>query len=304
MVKQIIDKAPQRISRFTDNRYVQGFMQYLVIVVGAGLAALGLEGFLIPNGFLDGGVVGVSIITSNFVDLPVGAFIAVLNVPFIWITWRKLGGAHAVKTTVGVGALALGTVWLHHMKPLTENYIHALGFGGLLVGLGVGMALRQGGALDGTESLAHIISAGSRYDVDQIILWMNVVIFAVAAAVMEPEKAMGSAILFYVVIAPVIKRVVDGGAEMEQARVVTRSPQAVAEYIAEHHHRKVSIGRRTVYPSGGGEPYISHAVTFLVSRVEKHDLWEEIKRLDPIAMMTYVEVTSQHGGIYESDDSH
>ena len=179
-----------------------------MVVLGGLLVAFGLEAFLIPHGFLDGGVTGVSIILSNLSGLPMGLFLAILNLPFILLAWWKIGRRSAVRTSIGIATLSLSTIAMHHMDSLTDEFFVALLLGGSLLGLGVGLALRQGGALDGTEALASIISNKSPLAVDQIILLVNVAIFTVAGFVVGIESALASAVLFFFAVSPMIKRVV------------------------------------------------------------------------------------------------
>lgn len=269
------------------------------IVVGGLLVAFGLEGFLIPNGFLDGGVVGVAIIASTVVDLPMGVFLAVLNLPFIVLAWRKIGRRSAVRTALGIGTLVVATLVLHHMDPVTDNFTLALGYGGLLLGLGVGLALRQGGALDGTEALASILSVRSRYSVDQLILAMNIVIFAVAAFVLTPEAAMASALLFYVVVAPIIGKVVDGNRGVRKARVTTRRTDEVAGLVSQRIQRPVSIStqRRFHHELGMGEEV--SVIEFALSRIEEATITEDILQIDEDATVVFSEISTLHGTMYD-----
>jgi len=277
--------------------------RFASIIVGGVIVALGLEAFLIPNGFIDGGITGVSIILSKLMPIPVGVFIAVLNVPFVVIAWLKLGRKAALKTAVGVASLATSAIVLHHMHPWTDNFILALGYGGLMLGLGIGIALRQGGALDGTESLASIISSHSRFSIDQLILAVNIVIFTVSAFLLEPQQAMASALLFYVVVTPIIKKVVDGGSTLKQARVTTEKSEEIAAAISQVTHRRITVGRRRVYEEGNFDSEISE-ITFAVSRLEESQVTEAITQLDPEAIISFIEISTLRGGAYEKETHH
>jgi len=277
--------------------------RYVSIILGGVLVALGLEAFLIPNGFIDGGVTGISIILSTLIPVPVGIFIAILNIPFVIVAWVKLGSKAALKTLVGVGSLAFSAVLLHHMEPWTENFILALGYGGLFLGLGIGIALRQGGALDGTESLASIISSNSRFSIDQLILAVNVVIFTVAGFLLEPQQAMASALLFYVVVTPIIKKVVDGGSTMKQVRIIASNSEDIAAAISKVTHRRVTVGVRRVYDEGRFDKEISE-ITFPVSRLQEAQVTEAVQDVDPEAVISFVEISTLRGGAYERESTH
>lgn len=277
--------------------------RFISIILGGVIVALGLEAFLIPNGFIDGGVTGISIILSKLIPIPVGIFIAALNVPFVIVAWAKLGSRAALKTAVGVASLAISAILLHHMDPWTDNFLLALGYGGLLLGLGIGIALRQGGALDGTESLAAIISSQSRFSIDQLILGVNVVIFTAAAFLLEPQQAMASALLFYVVVTPIIKKIVDGSSTMKQARVITDNREDIAAVISEVTHRRITASTRRVYEEGKFDEEITE-ITFAVSRMEEVQVTEAIREVDPDAIISFVEISTLRGGAYEKESTH
>jgi uncharacterized membrane-anchored protein YitT (DUF2179 family) len=275
-------------------------LYHIALVVGGGLlAALGLEAFLIPHGFLDGGLTGISIILSKFIDIPVGVFIAVLNLPFIALTWWKLGRRSALRTTLGVATLATFAVLWHHMDPWTDNYVLALFYGGALLGFGVGIALRNGGALDGTEALATIISNRSAYSVDQLILGINVCVFLVAGFVMDWQSAMSSALLFYVVVSTLIDKIVNGTNEFKSAVVSTEHPEAVAETIVSITKRHVVIDEKKHWKHGEGFVGKVHQLRFILTRLEASELTERIIETDPDAVVVFSEVSSLRGGVYE-----
>ncbi len=269
------------------------------VVAGGMLAALGLEAFLIPSGFLDGGLTGISIILSKFIDIPVGVFIAVLNLPFIALTWWKLGRRSAFRTTVGVATLAICAILWHHMEPWTDNYVLALFYGGGLLGFGVGIALRNGGALDGTEALATIISNRSAYSVDQLILGINVCIFLVAGFVMDWQSAMSSALMFYIVVSTLIDKIVNGANEFKSAVVSTTMPEEVADVIAEVTHRHVAVDQKKYWKHGEGFTGSAHQLRFILTRLEVSELTERIIETDPDAVVVFSDVSSLRGGVYE-----
>ena len=270
------------------------------IIFGGVLVALGLQAFLIPNGFIDGGVTGVSIILSKLIPLPVGIFIAVLNVPFVILVWIKRGDKSAFRTALGVASLAIFAVIFHHMTPWTSNFILALGYGGLFLGVGIGLALRHSGALDGTDSLASIISSNSRWSVDQLILAVNMLVFGVAALLLEAQAAMASALLYYVVVTPIIRKVVDAGSRMKQARILTMNSQAVAAAALKVTHRRITTISRNIYDVGKRSKEITE-VSFTVSLLEEALVIEAILDIDSDAIISFTDISTLRGGAYEQD---
>lgn len=285
--------------------FMSEFYKFGLIIFGGILQAIGLELLLIPNGFLDGGVVGAAIITAKYVALPVGVFIAILNIPFVVLTWIKLGRRVAARTIVGIATLALSTIILHdaHFEPITDNFALALGYGALCLGLGTGLALRSGGALDGTEALASVLSHKMSWSVDQLILGINVCIFVVAAFTMGPEMAMASALLFYIGVAPIIKRVVDGGSELKLAEIVTNMPEEVIEAIHSQNNRRILSHKAKGMRDNGvlGEIF---TLKVLVSRMEESVLGDIILETDPDAVIVFYDASNVRGGVYEEDNHH
>lgn len=273
------------------------------VVLGGVLQGIGLEVFLIPNGFLDGGVVGIAIILTNYISLPLGVFLAVLNAPFVLMAAKFLGKRVAAKTVIGIVSLVLTTLAMHEVHYVVNHWSLALGYGGVLLGLGTGLALRNGGALDGSEALAAVISYNSRWSVDQMILAINVLIFVTAGFVMTPESALASGLLFYAVVAPMIKRVVDGDNELKMAQIITDMPQEVIDAIHTQNERRIVSHRSRIKTEDGslGETY---TLTLIVSRMEESTITQIVRETDEDAIVAYVDVSNISGGVYESTSAH
>lgn len=270
------------------------------IVVGALVFAVGLEAFLIPNDFLDGGVVGVSIILARFVDIPMGVFIGLINLPFIALAWVMIGRRNAVRSGVGIATLSIATIFLHHMDAFTDQSWLALICGGAMIGVGIGIALRHGGALDGTEVLATILASRTRFTVGQLILYINIGIFTVAGFVISWESALLSAVLFYVVVKDLVDQIAHGESGARQVRVSTSLYEEVARYVSEHTHRPVLVGKQQrFYPDTGLSEEV-WVLTFAITRMEEATLVEDIEQIDPLANITFVDVANLHGPMYES----
>lgn len=276
------------------------FFKIISVIIGGLLVAFGLEAFLIPNEFLDGGVTGVSIILSKIFEIPMGFFLAVLNLPFVLLAWWKIGRKSAVRTSIGIATLSISTIFMHHMEPLTDEFFIALLLGGSLLGLGIGIALRQGGALDGTEALASIISNKSPFAVNQLILFINIGVFTASAFVVGLESALASAVLFFFAVSPMIERVVDGNAEMKSVRIITSQPIEVAEQISKIVSRRISADKRFIYEEGKGFDSEVHELTLNISRLEESELTDNVLQADPDAIVMFNEISSLHGGIYEN----
>lgn len=292
-----------RIANKTKNHPVlHELFKLFAVVFGAILVAVGLELFLVPNGFLDGGVVGISIILTNYIAVPLGVFIGVLNIPFLFIAYKHSGWKTTVRTAVGIAVLSVSTIFLHHSEPLTNEFTLALGYGGLLLGVGVGLALRYGGALDGTEILSVSLSNKFNMGVDQIILIINFFIFLVAAFVFTPERAMASFLLFYIVVTPIIKKVMEGGSETKTVQILSTKHIEITEAIHEKLNKKVVL-----YDAHKDDLEPGHTLKVLftfVARIEESALAEIVEEIDTDAIIVFSEVANIRGGTFAKNKHH
>lgn len=294
------EKAKKIVHKGKEHPIISEAYKISMVIIGGLLVAFGLEAFLIPHEFLDGGITGISIILSKISGVPMGVFLAVLNLPFVILAWWKIGRRSAVRTAIGIATLSVATILLHHMHSLTDEFFIALLLGGSLLGLGIGIALRQGGALDGTEALASIISNKSPFAVNQLILFINIGVFTVAAFVVGIESALASAVLFFFAVSPMIERVVDGNSEMKSVRIITSQPIEVAEQISKIVSRRISVDKRFIYEEGKGFDSEVHELTLNISRLEESELTDNVLQADPDAIVMFNEISSLHGGIYEN----
>lgn len=273
-----------------------------IVMLGALLVAVGLEMFLVPNGFLDGGVVGVAIILTKFFSVPLGVFIGIINIPFLFIAFKHSGFTMALRSALGIATLSVATIFLHHIEPLTNEFTLALGYGGLLLGVGVGLALRYGGALDGTEILAVSLSNKVNMGVDQIILAINFCIFLVAAFALSPEQAMASFLLFYLVVTPIIKKVMEGGSETKSVQILSTKHVEIAEAININLNKKVVLldaHQNDLAP----EHELKMIMTF-VARIEESTLAEIVEEIDPKAIIMFNDASNIRGGMFSKNKHH
>ena len=145
----------------------------LFIILGSVMMGVGIEEFLVPNQILDGGIVGISIILSHLFSIKLGFFIFLLNIPFFYIGYKQIGKTFALSTLLGITVLSITTILLHDVPVFTEDLLLATVFGGIILGVGVGIVLRFGGSLDGTEILALLFSKKLPFSVGEIIMFFN-----------------------------------------------------------------------------------------------------------------------------------
>lgn len=169
------------------------------IIIGAFMAAISLEVILIPNGLIDGGITGISMMLSENLDLSLSALLFILNIPFIFLGYIHLGKRFAFSTMLGIIALTVSTSFLEIFPPfLFGSSILLVFIGAILLGLGIGIVLRNGGALDGTDVLAILISRRTSYSVGESIFIINIFIFILAFLTFGLMGAIVSIITYFI----------------------------------------------------------------------------------------------------------
>lgn len=273
----------------------------IMIIIGAAITAYGLEVILIPNSVIDGGVTGISIMGATVFELPLGLFLFILNIPFVYVGYKQIGRTFAVMGVIGIVALSLGTILMHDLTPILseKDPLLVVASGGILLGLGIGIVLRNGGALDGSEVLAVLISRKIPFSVGDIILFINVFIFAVAAYVYDLESALYSALTYY--IAKTVIDIVQVGLEQSKSvLVISKQSEVIGQTIQDR------LGRSVTYTPGRGgfsneETQILNCV---ISRMEETKMLDIIKEKDPNAFVIISEVAEVRGGSFKKRDIH
>ncbi|HBS58954.1 MAG TPA: hypothetical protein DEA44_06805 [Firmicutes bacterium] len=266
-------------------------LNLLICTLGAASAAFGLEEFLIPNNIIDGGVIGVSILLGHLTHWPIGLFIVLLNLPFLYIAYQRAGKAFVWLSLFAISALALFTHYAHPFPPVTRDLLLVAVFGGIFVGIGVGLIIRAHGSTDGTEIIAMLLSSRYCLSVGEIILFINVFIFILAGFVFGWERAMYSLITYFVA-SKMIDLVIEGFDESKS--VVIISPYA---------HK---IGRAIITESGRGITYLTgqggytgtakRVIYCVITRLELPRIKEIVLRFDPCAFIAVENVHEVTGG--------
>lgn len=273
----------------------------IMIIIGATIAAYGLEAVLIPNSVIDGGVTGVSIMGAEVLGLPLGLFLFILNIPFVYLGYKQIGKTFAIMSIVGIAALSLSTVLMHDISPILSEKDHLLvvASGGILLGVGIGIVLRNGGALDGSEVLAVLISRKVPFSVGDIILLINVFIFAIAAFVYNLESALYSALTYY--IAKTVIDIVQVGLEKSKSvQIISKNAKDIGDAI------QARLGRSLTYTTGRGgfSNEETEIITCVINRMEETKLLDIIREHDPGAFVVVSDVSEVRGGNFKKRDIH
>lgn len=264
------------------------------LLIGLGIlsAAMGLQGFLLTSNFIDGGVTGISMLLARTTALPLPVWLPIINLPFIGVGYRQIGRAFAVRSVLAICGLAI-LLRAGHLPGVTSDPLLTAVFGGFFLGAGIGLAVRGGAVLDGTEIAALLISKRSSIlKVGDVILAFNVVLFLVAMLVLGVEAALYS-ILTYMAAARTLDFVIHGIEEYTAMTIV--SPESVAirgEIIG-------TLGRGvTVYKGYGGLTSTEQDVLYcVVTRLEIGKVKTIVRRHDPSAFIVAHVLADVEGGV-------
>lgn len=269
------------------------------IILGAVLMGVGIEEFLVPNKILDGGIVGISIILSYFSGWKLGWFIFVLNIPFFYIGYKQIGKTFALSTLLGIGVLSVTTLLLHDVPVFTEDLLLATVFGGIVLGTGVGMVIRYGGSLDGTEILAILVNKKLPFSVGEIIMFFNIFIFGTAGFVFGWNRAMYS-ILAYFIAFKTIDVVIRGLDESKSAWIISEKHQVIGDAIL------ARLGRGVTYLKGEGA-YTGDekkVIFCVITRLEEAKLKSIVEEIDPGAFLAVADIAEVRGGRFKKKAIH
>ena len=216
-----------------------------LILLGIASAAFGLESFLLPNNFIDGGATGISLLISELTGIPLYFLIIAINLPFIFIGYQVIGKQFAIKTAIAISGLALCVATVHFPEVTQDKLLVAV-FGGFFLGAGIGLSVRGGAVIDGTEVLAIYLSRKLGLTICDVIIIFNVLIFAFAAYIMSVDTAL-YAIITYLAASKTLDFVVDGIEEYTAVTIISPRSEEIKEMIINELGRGV-----TIYKGKGG----------------------------------------------------
>ncbi len=261
-----------------------------ILILGSVLASTGLEIFLIPNNIIDGGMTGISIIASSLTKLPLGMFILILNLPFLVMGYKQIGKTFALSTLFSVICLSVGVSVLHPIPGLTHDILLATVFGGIVLGMGVGLIIRNGGSLDGTEIVAVILDKRSSFSIGEIVMFFNLFILGGSGFVFGWDRAMYSLIAYFIAF-KAIDIMVDGLDESKAVIIISEKSREISEAIIDR------LGRGLTFLDGKGayRGLSTDVIYVIVSRLEIAKLKNIVQGFDQGALVTItnVEVTGK-----------
>jgi uncharacterized membrane-anchored protein YitT (DUF2179 family) len=266
-----------------------------LILCGVGSAAFGLEGFLLPNRFIDGGATGISLLTAEVTSLPISILLVIINIPFVFLGYKVIGKAFAVKTAIAISLLAV-VIATVHFPEVTHDKLLVSVFGGFFLGAGIGMSIRGGAVLDGTEVLAIALSRRFKTTLGDVIIVLNVIIFSVAAWLLSIEAALYSMIT-YLSASKTLDFVIEGIEEYMGVTIISSHFDEVRQMIITEMGRGVTVYKgKGGYGKSGDSREIDIIFT-VITRLELSKINTEIEKIDPNAFIVTGSIKDTKGGM-------
>jgi uncharacterized membrane-anchored protein YitT (DUF2179 family) len=277
-------------------KIVRAVKDSLFVSLGVLAATLGLKGLLLPNDFLDGGVMGISLLVNATTGANLSVMIVLINIPFIIIGYTQVSHIFAVKTFVAIVLLSICVAFIN-FPHITDDKLLISFFGGFFLGLGIGLSIRGGCVIDGTEVLAIYTSRKTALTVGDFILILNIVIFSVAAYLINIGTAL-YAILTYLVASKTVDFVVHGIEEYTSVMIVSEKSDEIQSAIINRMGRGVTILKgKSGFGKKGRKDRDMDVIYSVITRLELQKLKTEIAKIDPDAFVVENSVNDIKGGM-------
>lgn len=264
-------------------------LKMMFLTLGAFIAGFALEGFLIPNEMIDGGITGISIMTSYLTKANLGLLIVCINFPFIFLAWKKLGPLFVVQTLYALAMLGVA-VNIFNYHTATDDVLLATVFGGVVLGLGVGLVLKNNAAMDGTEILSIRLSKKFGFSIGEIIMFFNIFIYGASGIIYGWDRAMYS-VLVYFIAYKVIDIVLEGLNEAKSVTIISDKSEKIGSAII----KLLDIGVTYIKGRGGYTNVDKEIIYCVISRLEITKLKELVKTIDKSAFIAVETVHEVEG---------
>jgi uncharacterized membrane-anchored protein YitT (DUF2179 family) len=267
----------------------------ILITLGIFSASFGLKGFLLINGFVDGGATGISLLVSLVTSIPLPVLIFLVNVPFFILGYNILGRSFAVKTAVAISGLAICLATVSFPEVTNDKLLVAV-FGGFFLGAGIGLSVRGGAVIDGTEVLAIYLSRKLGATIGDIIMLINILIFSAAAYFLSVEVALYS-LITYLAASKTLDFIVEGLEEYTGVTIISSHADEIREMIIQEMRRGVTVyaGKKGFGKKGTTQDV--DIIYTVITRLEINKLNTEIAKIDPHAFVVMSPVKDTRGGM-------
>lgn len=295
MIDSAIVHKPQH-RKLTKTRLL---LRGLVLIIGSMLVAVGLEIFLVPNKIVDGGVNGISIMLSHVTGVPLGIFLFLLNLPFLIVGYKSIGRTFAISTLFAVIVMSVGTYFLHPVDPLTIDPLLAAVFGGIILGAGVGIVIRTGGSLDGTEMVAIMVTEKTPFSVGEIVMFFNFFILASSGFVFDWNHAMYSLIAYYIAY-KVMDLTLEGFEESKSVWIISDRYTEIGDAIIQRLGRGVTF----LHGEGAYSGDDKKVIFVVITRLEEAKLKSIVAEWDTHAFVAVGNIHDVKGGRFKKKSIH
>ncbi|WP_010647509.1 YitT family protein [Oceanobacillus massiliensis] len=271
-------------------------IRYIMLFIGATLAALALELFLVPNDIIDGGIIGISLLINHLTGIGFGILVLIINIPFLIAGLKRMGKDFLISSIFSIVTLSVMENVFHHIEVVTAEPLLATVFGGLILGAGVGLVIRNAGALDGTEILGIIVTKKLPFSVGEFVMFVNVFIFAWAGFILGWEQAMLSILTYYIA-----SKTIDGVGqgimnETKAAIIVSEKSAEIADDLGD----KLKRGVTKLYGQNSYQEKDTQVLYVVITRLEVASLKQIVIDNDPKAFTTIMDTQEVHGGRFKS----
>jgi uncharacterized membrane-anchored protein YitT (DUF2179 family) len=272
-----------------------GFKNILWVATGIASATFGLKGFLLPSNFIDGGTTGISLLVSETTGLELYLLLLLINIPFIFLGHKVIGKQFAIKTALAIAGLAFSVAFFN-FRQVTDDKLLVAAFGGFFLGAGIGLSVRGGAVIDGTEVLAIFLSRKLGTTIGDIIIVINILIFSTAAYFLNIETAL-YAIITYLAASKTLDFIIEGIEEYTSVTIISSHSTEIREMIINKMGRGVTLydGKRGFGKSG--ETKDVEIVFTVITRLELNKLNTELIKIDPHAFIVMTSVKDTKGGM-------
>lgn len=265
------------------------------IITGVFSAAFGLRGFLLPDNFIDGGATGISLLLAELSGIPLSVLLVLVNIPFVLLGYKSIGLKFAIKTMITITCLALVVGFISFPEITHEKLLVAL-FGGFFLGAGIGLSIRGGAVMDGTEVLAIFLSRKLKTSIGDIIIIINAIIFSFAAWLLSIEIALYSMVT-YLSASKTLDFVIEGIEEYIGVTIVSVHNEKIKNMIINVIGRGVTIYKGSKGYGKSGETRERDIIYTVITRLELSKLSAEIDKIDSEAFIVMHSVKDTKGGI-------
>lgn len=274
---------------------VSSIKNILFITLGIASASFGLKGFLLPSNFIDGGTTGISLLVSETTGVPLYILLLIINLPFIFLGYKVIGKQFAIKTALAIAGLAFCVATVNFPE-ITHDKLLVAAFGGFFLGAGIGLSVRGGAVIDGTEVLAIFLSRKLGTTIGDIIIIINILIFSTAAYFLSVETAL-YAIITYLAASKTLDFIIEGIEEYTAVTIISSHSAEIREMIIAKMGRGVTLynGKRGFGKTG--ETTNVDIVYTVITRLEISKLNTELTKIDPNAFVVMSSVKDTKGGL-------